>query len=243
MGKASSAKKIARAARVGASSGPTERRQLGFPALVVAIVIAGLALVAFARESRDAQAQPTLQDHWHSAYSIWDCRTESFLPPFQSQRDPNGIHSHQDSLVHVHPFTASVTGREAQFDVFLENMGASLTDSELTLPGGETLTEGVECNGEEAILQIVRWDQALTDGQPVEVITEDLADTRFFKDGEGFVIALAPEGADIPAPNSLDQLAAVLGQSRDEGIEPPNTTAIPGPQDFGTSQDDTDTDE
>ncbi|MEM7285333.1 MAG: hypothetical protein AAF480_03195 [Actinomycetota bacterium] len=243
MGKASSAKKVARAARVGASSGPTERRQLGFPALVVIVIVLGLALVAFARTTRDAQAAPTLQDHWHSAYGVYDCRTDSFLPDFQSERDPDGIHSHQDGLIHIHPFTAGVTGREAKLSVFLTNMGASLTDSELTLPGNETLAEGVECDGEEAILQVVRWSNVIANSTPSEIITEDLDQTRFLEDGEGFVIALAPEGADIPLPQSLDQLAAVTGQSRDEGVEPPNTTAIPGPQDFGTQDGGGDADE
>lgn len=237
MGKASSAKKVARAARVGASSGPTERRQLGFPALVGLVIVLGLALVAFARTTRDAQAAPTLQDHWHSAYGVYDCRTDSFLDIFESERDPDGIHSHQDGIIHIHPFTASVTGREAQMHVFLTNMGASLTDSEMTLPGNETLTEGVDCGGEEAILQVVRWTDAFAAGGPTEVITENLDETRFLKDGEAFVIALAPEGAEIPLPPSLSQLEAVAGLSRDEGVEPPNTTAIPGPQDFGTSTD------
>lgn len=237
MGKASSAKKVARAARVGASSGPAERRQLGFPALVAIVIVLGLVLVAFARSTRDAQPEPTLQDHWHSAYGVWDCQSNSFLPDFQSERDPDGIHSHQDGLIHIHPFTSGVTGKEAQLNVFLTNMGASLTDSELTLPGNETLSEGVECDGEEAILQVVRWSNVLSNSTPTEVITENLDETRFLADGEGFVIALAPEGAEIPLPQSLDQLSAVTGQSRDEGVEPPNTTAIPGPQDFGTQVD------
>jgi len=232
MGKASSAKKVARAARVGATSGPTERRQLGFPALVTLIIVLGLALVVFARTSRDAQASPTLQDHWHNAYGIWDCTSESFLADFQSQSDPDGIHSHQDGLIHIHPFTASVTGKEAKLDVFLRNMGAELDDDTLALPGGETLTEGVECGGEPAVLQVVRFGDVLNSTEATEVRTEGLSDTRFLGDAQGIVIALAPEGADIPPPATLDQLAAVLGQSRDEGVEPPNTTAIPGPQDF-----------
>jgi len=37
--------------------------------IVIGLVVAGLALVAFARTTRDAQASPTLQDHWHQAYA------------------------------------------------------------------------------------------------------------------------------------------------------------------------------
>jgi hypothetical protein len=196
------------------------------------IIVLGLALVVFARTTRDAQASPTLQDHWHNAYGVWDCTSDSFLPNFQSESDPDGIHSHQDGLIHIHPFTAGVTGKEAKLEVFLRNMGAQLDDDTLALPGGETLTEGVECGGEPAVLQVVRFGDVLNSTLVTEVRTEDLADTRFLGDAQGLVIALAPEGAEIPPPNSVEQLAAVLGQSRDEGVEPPNTTAIPGPQDF-----------
>lgn len=233
MGKASSAKKVARAARVGATSGPSDRRQVGFPAVVMLIIVLGLALVVFARTSRDAQASPTLQDHWHNAYGVYDCTSGSFLSSFQSERDPDGIHSHQDGLIHIHPFTASVTGREAQLGVFLTNMGAQMDDDTLDLPGDDILTEeGATCDGEPAILQVVRFDDVLNSTVASEVLTEDLAGTRFLGDGQGIVIALAPLGAETPPPPSLDQLAAVLGQSRDEGVEPPNTTAVPGPQDF-----------
>lgn len=234
MGKASSAKKVARAARVGASSGPTERRHFGFPALVVVVIVLGLAMVVFARATRDAQASPTLQDHWHNAYGVWDCQSGSFLPSFQSERDPDGIHSHQDGLIHIHPFTASVTGKQAQLHVFLTNMGATLTDTELTLPGSEALVSGVECNGETAVLQVVRWNDAFGDGGSDDIRFEELADTRFLDDSQALVIALAPVGAEIPRPDSIDALAAVTGQSRDEGVDDRNTTAIPGPQDFGT---------
>ena len=151
MGKASSAKKIARAEKAVSSSGPTERRQLGYPSVVALVIVLGLALVVFARATRDAEASPTLQDHWHAAYGVWDCVTESFLTPFQSEYDPVGIHSHQDGLIHIHPFTSSVTGKEARMGVFLNAMGASLSNSVLELPGGATLESGVTCNGEEPL--------------------------------------------------------------------------------------------
>ncbi len=235
MGKASSAKKVARAARVGATTGPNERRQLGFPAVVILVVVLGLALVAFARATRDAQASPTLQDHWHNAYGVYDCRIGDYLPPFLSEADPDGIHSHQDGVIHIHPFTASVTGKEAKLEVFLRNMGATLTDDELTLSrSGESLVEGVDCNGEEAVLQVIRWDDAFVGGTPSEIRTEDLDGFRFLADGQAIAIALAPPGAEIPLPSSIDNLGALVGQSRDQGVDPRNTTAIPGPQDFGT---------
>ncbi len=180
---------------------------------------------------RDA---PTLRDHWHVAFGVYDCRNSAFLAPFLSEYDPDGIHSHQDGVIHIHPFTAAVTGTEARLDVFLTNMGASLTDSEMIMPGGETVGEGVDCGGEPAVLQVVRWADAFDNGTPSEVITDDLGQTRFLEDGEGIVIALAPEGANVPPAASVDHLAALFGQDRRDGVESPNTSSVPGPQDFGT---------
>lgn len=237
MGKASSAKKIARAEKALSSSGPSERRQLGYPAAVALVIVLGLALVVFARATRDAEASPTLQDHWHAAYGVWDCVTESFLTPFQSEFDPEGIHSHQDGLIHIHPFTSSVTGKEAKLAVFLDAMGASLSESGLELPGGATLESGVECNGEKAIMQVIRWENAFIGGEPTNVFTTSLEDVRFLNDEEAFTIARAPEGSEIPLPNTIGNLEGVLGGRSGPGIEPPNTTNVPGPQDFGVELD------
>lgn len=232
MGKASSAKKIARAERVGATSGPRDRRALGYPFLVGLIIVLGLGLVVFARATRDAEVTPTLQDHWHAAYGVWDCVSDSFLPPFQSEYDPEGIHSHQDGVIHIHPFTSSVTGKLARISVFLTAMGAEITDDSLTLPGGQTLESGVDCGGEEAVLQILRWEDAFEGGEPSQIVIENLSDVRFLKNLEAFTIARAPLGASIPIPDRVETLEGVTGQSRD-GITRPNTSDIPGPQDFG----------
>ncbi len=239
MGKASSAKKIARAARAGSTSGPSERREIGFPAVVGIIIVLGLFLVAWARTTRDAQPQPTLQDHWHSAYGVWDCVSGEFLSPFQSEFDPEGIHSHGDGLIHIHPFSDSVTGKRAKMEIFLDAMGAQITDDALELPGGQALSAGVECDGEPAIIQVARWNNAFVnvDGPPDEVITENGGDVVFLANGEAFTIARAPLGAEIPPPPTVDQLEATLGLTRDEAVEPPNTSSVPGPQDFGVETD------
>ena len=233
MGKASSAKKIARAERAGATTGPSERRAIGFPTAVGLIIVLGLGLVIFARATRDAEVTPTLQDHWHAAYGIWDCVSDSFLPVFQSEYDPEGIHSHQDGLIHIHPFTSSVTGKQAQLGVFLYAMGAEISEEALILPGEQSLEAGVDCGGEEAVIQVVRWANAFEGGDPAEVATENLDEVRFLDDIEAFTIARAPLGADIPMPDRIEILEGVTGQSRDV-ITRPNTSDIPGPQDFGT---------
>ena len=74
MGKASSAKKVARAARAGGNRRAGQRRQLGFPVAIGLVIVVGLLLVVFAREKRNADAFPRAnKDHVHSSIDIYTC--------------------------------------------------------------------------------------------------------------------------------------------------------------------------
>ncbi len=92
MGKASSAKKVARAARAGGSRRAGQRRAMGFPFAVGAVILLGLLLVLFARNERNANARPRVNtgaagvsgDHWHEPYSIYVCVTDPSTPADQS---------------------------------------------------------------------------------------------------------------------------------------------------------------
>ncbi len=61
MGKASSSKKIKRVQAAGATRSPGQRRQLGFPALIIGIIVVGLIGTFFAvAHRRDIeQVRPT----------------------------------------------------------------------------------------------------------------------------------------------------------------------------------------
>lgn len=203
-----SSKKVAKAAKAGATPSSNvgrERRPVGFQLAFLGIVVLGTALVAFAWQERDVAAlQPTFNDHWHLPYGIWDC-TAGDGGAFQGPiADPgfathSGIHTHSDGVVHLHPFSSTATGNNAQLGVFLEATNASFDgDDALNFTDRPSLSEGVQCGGEEAVLQVVSF--APNGGQVTDVITDDLSSFRFTGDQDGFVIALAPEGAEIPPP-------------------------------------------
>src|SRR6187397_724629 len=104
MGKASSAKKVARAARAGGrGSRGGRRRSLLFPASVTVVCILGVSLILYARTQDKAEAlQPGITDHWHAAYGVDICG--ELQPPLSSgTADPNGIHTHDDGVMHIHP--------------------------------------------------------------------------------------------------------------------------------------------
>ena len=225
MAKPSSSKKVQRAARAAAASkGARERREIAFPLALAVVVILGVALVVFARSSRTPAAAPRVgNDHWHSAYAIYDC--DRFLPAFTSAADPDGIHSHQDGVVHIHPWNSSAAGDRADLDVFFEAMGARITDDEISGPGIGVLEAGSDCNGEPTVIRAVRFtriDPASGAIDPAgglsdlyvatDTYTDDFGDVRLLGDLEAFTFARVPAGADIPPPPE-DRLQTALAAS------------------------------
>ena len=65
-----------------------------------------------------------------------------FEPVFQSTRDEEGIHSHQDGVIHIHPFFDRTAGRNAQVQAFMREMGAEISEEAIVMPGGIEL--GIE---------------------------------------------------------------------------------------------------
>jgi hypothetical protein len=214
MGKASSAKKVARAARAGGGRVKGLRqRNLLFPGAISAVVVLGVGLVGFAWNDRQDEASsepPTIQDHWHASYGIFVC--DEFVPALSETQAPLGIHSHADDVIHVHPHSANAAGDNATLGVFfdeLEQGGVEISDDSLTV-GEETWTEGEqECDGEPAELVVAQWKDVQTSDRDPALITRDFEDIRFRDDGEGYTIAFVPEDAtdEIPKPESSARLA------------------------------------
>jgi hypothetical protein len=225
MGKASSNKKVARAAKAGGGRARAAgERNILFPVALAVVVILGVLLVVYAREERTAEALDAplaFEDHWHSAYGIYVCDTfEPDLPEFTAPQN-GGNHTHGDGLIHVHPFSPARSGENATLVNWFRDAGAvlgggdELSDDRLGVPGGETYVEGEDtCDGLDGdpIVQVAVWDSAFaaSEGEdPDRVITEDFGSIRFDDDGMAYTIAFAPEGAELPAPPSLDDLASV----------------------------------
>lgn len=225
MGKASSSKKVARAARAGGKV-TGQRRNLGFPAAIVAIVVLGAGLVTFARNSNPAEGSPTLQDHWHAAVGVYVCdRWVQNLP--DGPTDPLGIHTHDDGLVHIHPFVGGATGRNATLDKFLEQVGLQVSDSSITLPAGDQFGERqykngqTMCGDEPGRVVLGVWDDAQNaeGNDPDDVRTSGIGGQHFDNDSAAYTIAFLPKGEDIPPPPSAADIAS-LGAADGAPSEP-----------------------
>ena len=170
---------------------------MGFPVMVALVVVLGALLVLWARTDREATSAPRVGDHWHSAYDVYVCDT--FRSKIVLETDPNGIHSHGDGLIHIHPFNKLASGRDAVLGEFFAAFGGFIDDQSFMLDTGETVVEGFDCGGEPAVLKVARFDADDLSREP-EILTEDLANLRLLKNREAFTIAMVPESVDPPAP-------------------------------------------
>jgi hypothetical protein len=212
MGKASSSKKVARAARAGGRRSAGQRqRDLLFPSVIGVIVLLGVGLIAFAandRKSETATAPAVNKDHWHAAFGVDICGKFQPAPPeFES---PIGIHTHGDGVIHIHPFTSGGSGKNATLGHFLEGTDPpiSLSDDELKIGKKSWKVGEQKCGGKDAELILAQWKNVQSTKEKPTLIRRDFNDTRFLEDGEGYTIAFVKEGTtDIPKPESAATLA------------------------------------
>ena len=133
------------------------------------VLLVALAVVVFARQFSDGDnakptpdiTRPSIEDHWHVAYSVYIC----------GQRQPDfalwqgGIHTHDDGIIHIHPFLPSEEGEGARLVKWFEYGGGKLTQSEMRMPGSrDEYKNGDECpGGAEAVLRVFVNGELLED--------------------------------------------------------------------------------
>ncbi|HEX7167671.1 MAG TPA: hypothetical protein VF230_11890 [Acidimicrobiales bacterium] len=230
-----STKKVTRAAMTGGGRTKGGARPWVYWLVMGLVVVLGTAGVVVSRDQRLAElaSSDTLtapqvgKDHWHAAYGIYVCDT--FVPVFTEQRDPEGIHTHADGVIHIHPLVRRAAGKNAQLGKFFDAVNLDLSDNEVETieeKGKQTYREGDdECEGKPAIMQLKVKGRE-------KVITTDIEKFRFSEDRMVMTIAFAPEGAEIPLPPSepnLDNLSDVdpVPGSTVPG-DPTATTVAPG---------------
>ncbi len=232
----SSTKKAARLAQKG--KGQKVRFQGGalFPVAVALIFVLGFALVVYARESRPAAdaSAPTIDDHWHHAYGFYLCDQWVELSGDGEDQDANGrptntkyarsgIHSHDDGLIHWHPFSSASIGRRAQLGVFLDVYDVELGDDTLQFPddqraqlpvafqetglfeNGETSCEITDADGnvttEDAQLSVTIWNN-ITDTDDGTTFIAGFDQIRLDMDAMAISIAFTADGTTVDKPPS-----------------------------------------
>ncbi len=246
MASGSSAKKVARLAQKG--KGKKVRFQGGtlFPSVMAIVVVLGVALVAYARQSAPStNVPPTINDHWHVSYGIYVC--DKFLPnltgtledPVSPSYQKYNIHSHDDGVIHWHP-SALATGNRARLGLFLESYGIKANTKELsfdsTQNGGKSYkVDSDKCKDKSgklvnAQVQVIVWDQYDNPNKSKKFIT-DFDNIRIDKDGMAMTIAYVAPGVTIPMPESavnLPELGAADTVGTSTTIAGATTTTVKG---------------
>ena len=225
MGRASSSKKVARAAK--AAGRPGTKKSYAWPVGIGLVVLLGVGLIAASAAGRDSggTAAPILGDHWHAAYGVNVCG--EWLPPLSDVvPDETGLHTHEDGLIHIHPFSTRYTGDRATLNAWGETVGVEVGESSLTLPDRE-LTDGDDCGGEPGVLQVMTWDSpADTEGQVVDGDPGDYA----FVDGEVITISFQPEGAAVEKPPTVPRLQDPNAAEEGRPVVPIGDVPAPSPE-------------
>jgi len=237
MGKASSAKKVARAARAGGRVSSGQPRSLLFPSIIVLVFVLGIALVVYARDDRrdeDLGGVPQIGDHIHQAVAFNACG--AFLPNIPLFESVIGIHTHNDGVIHIHPFSQLGVGANATFERYLRDvrdggLEASLSNTKLEYLG-ETYEEGeTECEGvDDPVLRVGYWANVQDETSEPEITTGGFGDRRLTTDGAGITVYFGDKDADIPKPPNAEELTA-LGAA--DGSQVPDedgstTTSVAG---------------
>jgi hypothetical protein len=227
MGKASSSKKVARAARAGGRTSQGPKRKIAFPLGIAAIVLVGVLLVLFARNTNDeaAAVSPTVGDHWHAAYGIYVC--DAFLPPLtDAVSDTTGLHTHGDGVAHIHPFNSAAAGNNATLAKWGETTGLSFSSTGFTV-NGTTYSDGYDCSGQPATVSLYVWPADDLTAQPQIIPVNEMGKFKFSQDRLAITLAVVPEGTEVPRPESvpeLDQLTDVAGATSTTTTAAPTTS-------------------
>ena len=162
MGKASSAKKVARAAGIGGSRAYGTRPPWMYYAGVALLVLLGVIGVFNAREFRTNQINkngntpPTVGQSppWYEGFAVEACG--KLLPPIQTNKNPYGITT-RGGIIYISPTVKSAAGSNATLGKLATSIGMTLNAAQVQVPGGKLYTDGQTCEGKPGHVYVMTW--------------------------------------------------------------------------------------
>jgi hypothetical protein len=222
MGKASSSKKVARAAGTGGGRTHRGRTPWTYFSVLAVVVIVGIVLTWTSRDRRLSQINnqgntpPTVGTIWNEGYAVYECG--KFAPAITHAKNPEGITTgNGDGIIHIHPTTKAAADMK-------------LNAGELQLPGAKLYLDGDSCEGKPGHVYVKEFafagDKTGT-LQSMDPRNVPLADQSLL------TIAFVPSSAknSIPPPpayviNNLNKLAASSSTST---TTPGSASTVPTP--------------
>jgi hypothetical protein len=228
MGKASSNKKVARAAGTGGGRTHRARTPWTYFGAVALVVILGVLITWSSRDRRLAQinnagnTQPTVGTVWNEGYAVYQCG--KFAPAITHARNPYGITTgNGDGIIHIAPTVKSAAGKNATLGKFASAADMTLNAGALKLPGGKLYLDGDSCEGHPGHVFVRQFNDT---GDTIGALQNTDPRNVLLQDQSMVTIAFVPEQDKnkIPPPptyviNNLNKLAATSS----------STTTTPSP--------------
>ena len=217
---------MARAATTGGGRTAGAKRPLGWYGTMAMVALLGVFLIAFSRHEElskttiAAKTPPRLnRDHWHAAFSVYLC--DHFAPNVPLFESQDGMHTHGDGVIHLHPFTTKASGQNARLGVFVDAVSANghagtfkLSATELQYPGDKKdWKNGDSCQGKPGKVKMT------VNGKP-----QNIDPTAYHvKDGDLIDVGFVPNDTPLPSnPDEVKNLKAI------NDVAPPTGTTTPG---------------
>jgi hypothetical protein len=220
MGKATSAKKVARAAGLGGSRAYASRPAYGFYVAIIVLLVLGLVGVYNSREYLDAKTNANgkhapkvgQKPPWYEGFAIDECG--KLLPNLKTNLDPYGITTKGDGIIHISPTQLSASGHNATLGKFASSINMKLNAGELQTPGGKLYSDGQSCEGKAGHVYVEVWQspaEPQADGTvqtskgSTDSCSPDCDSGVLLEDDQLVTIAFLPAGADNKPPTNIPQ--------------------------------------
>ena len=223
MGKASSSKKVARAAGIG--GGRARRRQTpwGYYGIIILIVVLGIAATVASRQRRDSQinsagnSAPAVGTTWHEGYAVYECG--KFVTAISTKApDPEGITTRTAGIITIAPTVKASAGKNATLGKFADAVGMKLNAASLQAPGGHLYVDGNTCQGKAGHVYVKQF------AGPTDTVGQ------LFNGGKGQLAKLNP--TQVPLKDNYMVTIAFVPSSEATSIPAPPASVISAVQSF-----------
>jgi hypothetical protein len=187
MGKASSNKKVARAAGTGGGRTGRTNAPWTYYGLIAVVVILGVTFTWTSRNrfenaksgSSTAAVAPAVGTVWNEAMDVYICN--AWQTPLKKETTKTGLSPEGNGVIRIAPKTKAVAGKNATLGNFAKSVtGFTLTDDSIQLPGGKLFKNGDKCNGQSGQLYVKQYTYI---GQAAGVIQSSATKVRLANGG------------------------------------------------------------
>jgi hypothetical protein len=196
MGKASSNKRVARAAGTGGGRTGRSNKPWTYYGLIAVVVVLGVTFTWTSRTRYEhvssgtstAAVAPAVGTVWNEAMDVYICN--AWQAPLKKEATRTGLSPQGDGVIRIAPKRPAVAGKNATLGNFAKSVtGFALTSDSIQLPGGKLYKNGDKCNGQSGHLYVKEYTYV---GQAAGVIQTTSATKVRLANGALLTVAFVP---------------------------------------------------